>query len=177
MIMVRKLKGRFSYIFLQKNFQKNFNAELFYFNFPPISSAQKFPLWAYSLNLHLSQLLTVPIISSSTPGIVSDMLRFDCASSLWAYSYSHAVRRHLPIPIVRIWKRGHHTYVTSPYYYSLCIHLLYASCTVQLVGIPLLPFLQDDIFDFLTNVPEEATLYTQLYVHWLADIFVARHLM
>lgn len=32
---------------------------------------------------------------------------------------------------------------------------------VQFVGIPFTPVVQDDIFGFLTNVPEEETLLTQ----------------
>ena len=49
--------------------------------------------------------------------------------------------------------------------------------TVQLVGIPLSPVVQDDIFGSFMNVPEEATSVTQLFVQLLAEISVARHLM
>ena len=52
-----------------------------------------------------------------------------------------------------------------------------AFCTVQPDGIPEVPVVQDDIEAFLTNVPEAATLYTQLLVHISADISVAKHLI
>ena len=55
--------------------------------------------------------------------------------------------------------------------------LLYASCTVHPVGMPLTPVVQDSILGFLTNVPVEATPDTQLFVQPDAEISVAKHLM
>lgn len=58
-----------------------------------------------------------------------------------------------------------------------------ASCTVQPEGIPLIPEGQEDIDGFLTNVPVEATLFTQNLVEYADDIsdcpviYVARHLI
>lgn len=53
----------------------------------------------------------------------------------------------------------------------------YASITVHPVGIPLAPVVQDVIDDGLTNVPVDETPFTQLFVQFLSEIFVAKHLM
>ena len=48
---------------------------------------------------------------------------------------------------------------------------------VQPDGIPYAPVVHEDMDGFLTNVPEAATLLTQLVVQPFADMSVARHLM
>jgi len=52
-----------------------------------------------------------------------------------------------------------------------------AFCTVHPDGMPDVPVVHDDIDAFLTNVPDDATFVTQLFVQLVADIFVARHLI
>jgi len=49
--------------------------------------------------------------------------------------------------------------------------------TVQLIGIPLVPVVQDVILPSLVNSPDDATPYTQLFVQLDALILVARHVM
>lgn len=53
----------------------------------------------------------------------------------------------------------------------------YALVTVHPDGIPLFPVPHEDMDGFLTNVPVAATPLSQLYVQFVADMFVARHLM
>lgn len=56
----------------------------------------------------------------------------------------------------------------------MLISIYYAFCTVQPVGIPLVP-VGHVIELFLTNVPLAETFSNQLDVQLLADMSVARH--